>query len=85
MGRDILLSQKNVGTVDDELLVLKQYRQRAEKWAQSLKVPLKLIRVEATWARLHSTDRTVRITIYSGNVPDNERNRRRLPEAFEGR
>lgn len=82
---DIMLAHTRVTTVEEEIRVRKQYEERRAKWARTLAVPLKVIQISAGWAKLHSLDRVVRITIYSGNVPDNEANRKRLPEAFEGR
>ncbi len=85
MSCNILLGQTTIGTVEEEVLVRKQYDESRAQWAKSLDVPLKIIKISTTWARGGSLDRVVRMTIYSGNVPDNEWNRKRLPEAFEGR
>lgn len=82
---DILLGQTTVGTAKQEMLVRKQYEESRAEWAMVLDAPLKAIQISTGYARRGSLDRIVRMTIYSGNVPDNEWNRERLPEAFEGR
>ena len=81
---DILLAQKTIETLEQELLLRKQYEGSRAEWAKSLDMPVKNIQL-STIPVQGSTNRILRLTIYPGNVPDNEWNRKRLPEAFEGR
>lgn len=81
MGKDITLHQQDLTGPDDYPPRTWIEASQAE-WAQALQVSRKCIRHSTTY---RGATQVFLLFIYSGNVPNNKRNRKRLPEAFEDR